>query len=114
MVKSRLLHVLILTIMSTALVSCASFEIADITPMVRLPGSQGCFGVSVLSQKEKEISKEECDKILRTSMIITYEDYQKMRFVNQKNCQMAQCKQLTGAFDNLFLMLDAGAKKIVP
>lgn len=111
--KQQVLRLLLILITLT-IISCQTFEIADITPLVRLPASQDCFGISVLSQEEKRIPKAECDEILKTSVIIPFEEYQKQRFVTQKNCQMAKCKQLVGAFDNLFLTIDAGLKKLSP
>ena len=114
MVANLLPRLLLILTTLTVLVSCQTFEIADITPLVRLPASQDCYGISVLSQEEKRIPKAECDEILKTSVIIPFEDYQKQRFVAQKNCQMAKCKQLVGAFDNLFLSIDSGLQKLSP
>ena len=103
-----------LTVLSLlALSGCAGFQIADIGPMVTLPGSGDCYQVTVLTQKKTRYPKTQCDEIKKRGVIVTSEDWQKQRLSIQKNCQMAQCKQLVGAFDDLFKTID-NALKIVP
>lgn len=94
------------------ILSCKSFQIADIRPMVTLPASGDCYGVSVLSHVKTRIPKKECDEIKKRGIILTSDDWQKQRFSIQKNCQMNQCKQLIGAFDELFLTIDSALQKI--
>lgn len=50
--------------------------------------------------------------LVLTYVILTSDDWQKQRFSIQKNCQMAQCKQLIGAFDELFLTIDKALQKM--
>lgn len=80
--------------------------------MVTLPASGDCYQVTVLSQQKRRYPKEECDEIKKRGIIITSEDWKKQRISIQKNCQYAECKQLIGAFDSLFLAIDDALKKI--
>lgn len=80
--------------------------------MVTLPASGDCFGITVLSHQEIRIPKKECDELKRRGVFITNEDYQKQRLSIQKNCQFAQCKQLMGAFDDLFMIIDKSITKV--
>lgn len=98
--------------LSLLLLSCGSFKIADIKPMVTLPGSGDCYGRSVLSQVPYRYPKAECDEIKKRGIIITSEDWKKQRISIQKNCQMNECKQLVGAFDELFTIIDDALLKI--
>jgi hypothetical protein len=97
---------------SLSLSGCGSFEIADIGPMVTLPASGDCYGRHVVSQDRFRFPKEQCDDIKKHAIIITSEDWKKQRISIQKNCQMSQCKQLIGAFDELFLAVDKGLQQI--
>lgn len=91
---------------------CKSFQIADINPMVTLPASGDCYGVTVLTHKKTRLPKVQCDEIKKRGIILTSDDWQIQRFSIQKNCQMAQCKQLIGAFDELFLTIDKALQKV--
>jgi hypothetical protein len=104
---SRLLIVSFLT-----LSSCAGIEIADIGPYVTLPASQDCYRVTVVTRKKTRVPKLECDEIKKRALFITSDDWKKQRISIQKNCQMAKCKQLVGAFDELFLTIDSALQKI--
>jgi len=108
----QLIKLLLTASLLISLNSCKSFEIADITPMVTLPASGDCYGLSVLTQVRKRMPKPQCDELKKRGIIITLADWQKQRFSIQKNCQMAKCKQLVGAFDSLFLMIDEGLQKV--
>lgn len=93
--------------------ACGTFQIADIGPMVTLPASGDCYQVTVLTHKKTRFPKAQCDEIKKRGIVLTSDDWQKQRFSIQKNCQMAQCKQLIGAFDELFLVIDK-ALRVVP
>ena len=80
--------------------------------MVTLPASKDCYGVTVLTHVKTRVPKSECEEIKKRAIFITSKDWQKQRFSIQKNCQLAQCKQLVGAFDQLFLTIDAGLQKV--
>lgn len=103
---------LFLMVASLSLSGCGSFQIADIGPMVTLPGSGDCYQVTVLTNKKTRFPKVQCDDIKRRGIILTSEDWQKQRFSIQKNCQILECKQLIGAFDELFLTIDNALKHI--
>jgi hypothetical protein len=68
--------------------------------------------VTVLSHKKTRYPKEQCDEIKRRGIVLTSEDWKKQRISIQKNCQYAQCKQLIGAFDELFLTVDSALERI--
>ena len=95
-----------------SLSACGTFQIADIGPMVTLPASGDCYKVTVLTHKKTRYPKEQCDNIKKRGVILTSDDWQKQRFSIQKNCQLAQCKQLIGAFDELFLVIDNALQKM--
>jgi hypothetical protein len=98
--------------LSLSLSACTQFQIADIGPAVTLPASQDCYRVTVLTHQKTRIPKAECEEIKKRAIFLTSEDWKKQRTSIEKNCQMVQCKQLTGAFDDLFLSIDAGLQKI--
>ncbi len=103
---------LCLTASLVSLSACGTFQIADIGPMVTLPASEDCYKVNVLSHKKTRIPKAECEEIKKRAVFLTSDDWQAQRFSVQKNCQMAQCKQLIGAFDDLFLTLDKALQQV--
>lgn len=109
--KQLIKHLLTASLL-ISLNSCKSFEIADITPMVTLPASGDCYGLSVLTQVRKRIPKPQCEEMKKRGIFMTLEDWKKQRFSIQKNCQMNKCKQLVGAFDSLFLTVSEGLEKV--
>lgn len=80
--------------------------------MVTLPASGDCYQVTVLTQIKNRYPKAQCDEIKARGIIITSEDWKKQRISIQKNCQHTQCKQLIGAFDELFLAIDGALDKL--
>lgn len=101
-----------LSLTASLLSSCSQFQIADIGPMVTLPASGDCYQVTVLTHKKTRYPKEQCDQIKRRGVILTSEDWNKQKFSIQKNCQLQQCKQLVGAFDELFIVIDSALQKV--
>lgn len=91
---------------------CGSFEIADIRPTVTLPASGDGYGITVLTHKKTRIPKAEWEKKKAKSICVSSEDWKKQKISVEKNCQMSQCRQLTGAFDALFLAIDQGLQKV--
>jgi len=87
-------------------------EIADIGPMVTLPASGDCYQVTVLTRKKTRYPKAKCDDIKKRGIILTSEDWKKQRVSIEKNCQLQKCKQLVGAFDSLFLIIDQSLQKL--
>src|SRR4051812_5717051 len=86
--------------------ACSSMEIADIRPYVTLPYSEDCFGINVLSRTEARLPKPQCEEMKKRAVFMTSNDWKLLRISIQKNCQHAKCKQLIGAFDELFLAVD--------
>lgn len=110
--SKRLTKPFLMVVSLLSLSGCAGFQIADIGPMVTLPASGDCYQVTVLSQKKTRYQKAQCDEIKKRGIVLTSEDWQKQRFSIQKNCQLAQCKQLIGVFDDLFLTIDSALQKM--
>lgn len=98
----RLLISLCLLVVS----SCAHYQVADFKTHFTLPASGDGLGVSILSGKMERIPAEEWEKMKLRGLIIMPEEYAKLKKSVLKNCQMHQCKQITGALDDLFLTID--------
>lgn len=87
-------------------------ELADFNVFTTLPASGDCYGISVITQQRTRIPKAECDEKKKMSVILFYDDYRMLKFANLKNCQFNECKQIEGAFDQLFLGMDKALQKI--
>lgn len=114
MLSSRLLASLLL-LATVAVSGCAhDFRASDWRADITLPASEDCWGINVMSGKETRRSADDpvCIREKQTSIRLTSENYKILRKDIQKNCQLSQCKQITGAFDELFLTLDAALQKI--
>ena len=94
------------------LTNCKSFQASDFEVMFQLPASQDCYGFRVMSRKETRYSKEQCADIIKRAVFLTSVNYRMLRSDVLANCEYAQCHQITGAFDGLFLALDKGLQKI--
>lgn len=81
---------------------------------VTLPASLDCWGVNVVSGKEEQIPANDpkCIEKKVRSIWLDYENYKILKRDILTNCQLAQCKQVTGYFDGLFLAVDDALKKI--
>jgi hypothetical protein len=101
-------------LLSLALSSCASFKTSDWQAGITLPASQDCYLFNVMSGKETRLAADskECQHKKLHSIWIDSESYKMLKRDIQDNCRLAQCKQITGAFDELFLTIDAAARKI--
>jgi len=88
------------------LINCASFRTSDFPIMVRLPASGDCFELKVMSGSEKRYPAIDCDEIMKRSIFLTSESWKLLKGDIQSNCQTAKCKQIEGAADGLFLMID--------
>ena len=95
-----------------ALSSCANYKIADIRPTVTLPASKDCFGITIITLKEFEMPKAECDEFKKRAVFLSSEDWKKLKVSILENCQLQQCKQLVGVFDSIFLTIDEALQKI--
>lgn len=102
-----------LLVSSLAFVSaCSSMKVADFEASITLPASGDCYGIKVLSKAESRLPRAACDEKKKRAVFIDSENYKLLKTTIQKNCQYAQCKQLTGAFDELFLSLDQALQKL--
>ena len=112
MKSSKLLASLLL--LASVLSGCASFKISDWQAGITLPASQDCYVFNVVTGKEQRIPADDktCIDRKARSVWIDAENYKMLRADIQRNCQLTKCKQLTGAFDELFLKLDSALDKI--
>jgi hypothetical protein len=74
--------------------------------MIRLPASEDCFGLRVMSGKEARYPREQCDDIVKRAIFLTSANWNMLRRDIQINCQHSQCTQIRGAGDGLFLAID--------
>lgn len=88
-------------------------QTSDFELMVRLPASEDCFGLRVMSGKEKRYPKEQCTEIVRRAVFMTSDSWRMLRGDIQTNCQYQECAQITGAADGLFLALDKGFQSVL-
>ncbi len=108
--SKQLASLLLLIILS----GCGSFQTSDWKASITLPASLDCYSFNVMSGKETRLpadSKECMDKKIK-SVWIDYENYKMLKADILTNCQYDKCKQITGAFDTLFLTIDNALKKI--
>jgi hypothetical protein len=87
-------------------------NIYDFKAGVTLPFSEDCYFKYVLSPREEIVDRLKCAAIKKRSLIITSEDWKVIRKNFQENCQVLQCKQLVGQFDQLFQVIDGALDKI--
>jgi hypothetical protein len=102
----------VLLIFSLAGSGCPSMKLNDFKAGVTLPYSEKCFFVNAISGKETEYPADQCERMKKAGLIILSEDWLIIRKNFQINCQLLQCKQLVGKFDQLFLTLDKSLKLI--
>lgn len=88
------------------LTGCAQMEVADFSAGVTLPYSEDCFEISFVTKKELRTPAAQCKAKVKRALFITSDNYKLLRKSIQDNCQMAQCKQLVGQFDQLFITID--------
>lgn len=102
---------LLLAILSSG---CSSFQTSDWQASITLPASLDCYSFNVMSGKETRLAADDpkCIEKKVRSVYLDFESYKMLRKDIQKNCQYDQCKQITGAFDGLFLTIDSALQKI--
>lgn len=106
---------LLASLFALVLSACAhDFRASDWRADITLPASEDCWGMNVMTGKEtrRPATDPICIKEKQTSIRLTSENYKILRKDIQKNCQLSACKQITGAFDELFLTLDRALQKI--
>jgi len=99
---------------SIALSGCNTFQTSDFPLVIRLPASRQCFELKVMSGLEKIIPVKECDELISRGIVLTSEAWKLLRRDIQINCQYAQCRQIEGAADGLFLSIDRALDKTIP
>jgi hypothetical protein len=96
---------------ASSLIGCAGMKLQPFDAGVVLPYSGNCFFVNVLTKKEVEYPKAVCQAMVKRSVILTSEAWKILRKNIQDNCQVQQCKQIVGQFDQLFLVVDSVLQK---
>ena len=91
---------------------CPTMQLQDFKAGVTLPYSERCFFVNAISGKETEYPADQCARMKKAGLIILSEDWKIIRKNFQTNCQILQCKQLVGQFDQLFMTIDKSLKLI--
>lgn len=87
-------------------------KVADFQANITLPASEDCFGITVISKKETRLPKEQCEQFKKRAIFIDSENYKLIRKTTLINCQYKECKQIMGAFDELFLSIDSALQKV--
>lgn len=97
-----------------SLSGCAGFKVSDFQVNVTLPASGDCYGFNVVSGKEQRLAADskQCQEKKRKSVWLDSENYKILRRDILKSCQFEACKQFTGRFDEMFLILDQTAQKV--
>lgn len=110
----KLLKPLASLLFSIALSGCQTFQASDWAGSVTLPASGDCMSFNVISGRETRLAADnpECIKKKRRSVWIDSESWKMLRKDIQTNCQFEQCKQITGAFDGLFLAIDKALQQV--
>lgn len=109
--RSLKLSVSLLLSLATSL-SCTTFRTSDFGLMVRLPASRDCVEVKVMSGKQTRFPVAQCDDLVARGVFMTSESWKLLRGDIQTNCQYAQCEQISGAADSLFLTVDKALQKL--
>ena len=91
---------------------CAGMKVADFEANVTLPASQDCYGIKVVSKKEVRRPKAQCNELKKRAVFIDSKNYKLLKNTILTNCQVHQCKEITGAFDGLFFTIDEALKQI--
>lgn len=106
----RLLKHFVILLALPALTNCQTFQASDFGLLVRLPASKECYEVRVMSGKEIRYPVEQCEKLIERGVFLTSDSWRLLKGDIQSNCQFAECAQIAGAADALFLSLDRALK----
>ncbi len=101
-----------MTPISGLLIACQSFQVHPFEVGITLPYSENCRFKNVMTQEVHEYPPQECERIKKRSMILTSDAWKIIRTDIETNCAFAQCVQLTGKMDSLFLEIDKGLNQI--
>lgn len=110
MTKLKLLFASSLICLATS--SCATVDIPDLNPGVTLPYFKEGYRYTTLSNVETTVPAAEWNMIVARSIVLTAEDWQKLKFVLLKNCLTNKCKATAGALDSLFYAIDDALKQL--
>ena len=110
----KLLKPLASLLLLASLSACSTFQTSDWQASITLPASLDCYSFNVVSGKETRLpaDSKECQEKKLKSVWLDYESYKMLKKDILTNCQQAKCKQITGAFDTLFLTIDSALQKI--
>lgn len=108
------MKLLMLSVSSLLLLSCASYKVPNFKAYITLPASEDGFGITTVTKEETRIPKGEWEEKKKRGIIILSEDYAILKISIKQNCRMRQCEQLVGYFDQLFLSLDDALQKVNP
>lgn len=110
---TKLLNISVNSLLLLATISCASvMQTSDFEVMIKLPASEDCYGIRVMSGQEYRYSPSQCVEMLKRAVFLTSANWKLVRGDIQTNCQYQQCQQITGAFDGLFLAIDRGLQRL--
>jgi len=101
-------------LLSASLSGCASFQASDWQASITLPASEDCYSFNVMSGRETRLpaESEECKRKKIRSIWLDSDSYKMLKSDIQGNCRNEKCKQITGAFDELFLTIDRALQMI--
>lgn len=101
----------VLALLATA--SCTTmYRTSDFPLMIQLPASKECFEIKVMSGQERRYSVAECERVKERAILLTSEAWKMIKGDIQTNCQFAQCRQIEGAADGLFLSIDRALNQV--
>lgn len=103
---------ILIPIFASFLAGCTTYSIQDFKAGVTLPFSSDCYFKYVISDRHIRYDKVQCEQIKKRSLVITSDDWKIIRKSFQDNCQMVQCQQLVGQFDQLFLVIDKALQSV--
>lgn len=86
--------------------NCAHYQTSDFALMIKLPATENCFEYHVMSGKEVEYGPAMCKEMMKRAIMLTSENWKILKTDILNNCQYAQCTQISGAADGLFLAID--------
>lgn len=110
--RSASLLMLAVSLLTLSGCGLMEFKVSNYPLIIRDPAMRTCFEVKVMSWEERTYSEDQCDKIIARGIILTSDAWKMIRTDIQKNCQTAQCKQLTGAADGLFIAIDEALHQV--
>lgn len=109
MIKLFKLSISLLLLLSSA---CASVEVPKFRAFITLPASEDGYGRNVVTKEKFRIPRTEWEPMKKHGIIILSDDWKILRASIQKNCTNFKCKEMVGAFDDLFLTIDKALQEV--